>query len=149
MTRTLLLALHITSVAGWLGANFVQIALSSRFARGSRDAALAWTRQIVWLGQRYYPVVGVLVGVSGVLLVLESDFPWDSGFIWVGVAVVLIGALMGIVFFSPLAERRAAALESGDDAGAQAAQSRILPLGLVDTALILVAIVAMVHKWGL
>ena len=76
MTRTLLLALHIASVAAWLGANFVQFVLSPRFARGPADIAAAWTRQTIWLGERYYSVVGALVAVSGVLLVLDGDWSW-------------------------------------------------------------------------
>lgn len=148
VTRTLLLALHITAVAAWLGANLVQIVLSPRLARSSREAAAAWTRQTIWLGQRYYPLAGALIAISGVLLVLESDWPWDSGFIWVGVAVVVIGAVMGVGVFNPLADRRTRALEAGDDPAAARALGRIVPLGMLDTGLILVAILAMVHKWG-
>ena len=139
--------MHITSVAAWLGANFVQLVLSPRFARAPRDVAAEWTRQIVFLGERYYGVVGALLGLSGVLLVLDGDWSWSSGFIWVGVAVIVIGAVMGVAVFSPLARRRVAALDAGDDATAAQAQSRIMPLGLLDTALILTAILAMVHKW--
>lgn len=147
MTRTLLLALHITAVAAWLGANFVQLVLSPRYARSSNDEAAAWTRQTIWLGERYYPFVGAVVAISGVLLVLETDWDWDAGFIWVGVAVVLIGAALGVAAFGPLAKRRAEALERGDTTTATAAQARIIPFALVDTGLILLAILAMVDKW--
>jgi hypothetical protein len=82
-----------------------------------------------------------------VLLVLDGDWPWSAGFIAVGITVVVIGAVMGSVFFGPLAKRRAEALESGDGAAADAAQRRILPLAFLDTALVLIAILAMVDKW--
>jgi hypothetical protein len=147
MTRTLLLALHIVGVAAWLGANFVQLVLSPRFARGPSEVAAAWTRQTIWLGERYYNVVGALIAVTGVLLVLESDWSWSAGFVWVGIGVVVVGGVLGGVFFGPLAKRRAAALESGDDAGAAAAQGRIIPLAVLDTALIVTAVLAMVDKW--
>src|SRR5688500_8129153 len=146
-TRTLLLALHIASVGGWLGANLLQILLTPRFGRERPEAAAAWTRQQIWLGQRYYGPIGILIGVSGVLLVLDGDWPWDSGFIWVGIVVLIIGAVMGIAVFTPLANRRLTAQESGDEATASRMQRTITPLALLDTALVVLAVLAMVHKW--
>ncbi len=146
-TRTLLLALHITAVGGWLGANFVQLVLTPRFAKGPIEAAAAWTRQIIWLGERYYIAVGVTIAVTGVLLVLDGDWPWSSGFIWVGITVVVLGAVMGGAVFGPLAKQRAEALEAGDVPRADAAQSRMMPFAILDTVLILTAILAMVDKW--
>jgi hypothetical protein len=146
-TRTIVLALHITGVAAWLGANFVQLVLTPRFARGPADVAAAWTRQTIWLGERYYIAAGGLIAVTGVTLVLDGDWSWSSGFIWVGIAVVIIGAVMGGAFFGPLAKRRAEALEAGDTTTADGVQRRILPLAFVDTALVLTAILAMVDKW--
>ncbi len=147
MTRTLLLVLHISGVAAWLGANFVQLLLSPRFAKQSTAIAAAWTRHTIWLGERYYGPVGGLIGVTGVLLVIDGDWPWGSGFIWVGITVVTIGGFMGGMLFGPLAKKRAEALEAGDMATADAAQARIIPLAFLDTALILTAMLAMVHKW--
>ena len=146
-TRTLLLTLHIVGVAAWLGANFMQLVLTPRFARVSSEVAAAWTRQTIWLGPRYYNAAGGLVGVTGVLLVLDGDWSWSAGFVWVGIAVLVAGAVMGGAFFGPWAERRATALESGDDATAAAAQRRTLRLALLDTALIVTAVLAMVDKW--
>jgi hypothetical protein len=147
-TRTWLLALHITSVAGWLGANFVQIVLTPRFGRERPDVAAAWTRQQIFLGRRYYNVVGALIGVSGVLLVLDGDWDWSSGFIWVGIAVLVLGGVMGVAVFGPLATRRLAALESGESDAAARAQRRIMPVAVLDTALVVLAVLAMVHKWA-
>jgi hypothetical protein len=146
-TRNLLLVLHITAVAGWLGANFVQLVLTPRFAKGPAEVAAAWTRQIIWLGERYYIAVGVTIAVTGVLLVLDGDWSWSSGFIWVGITVVALGAIMGGAVFGPLAKQRADALEAGDHPRANAAQSRMMPFALLDTALVLTALLAMVDKW--
>jgi hypothetical protein len=147
-SRTLVLALHIAAVAAWLGANFVQLVLTPRFARGPANVAAAWTRQTIWLGERYYTAAGGVIAVTGVILVLDNDWDWSSGFIWVGIAVIVIGAVLGVTAFGPLATRRAEALEAGDAPAADAAQGRIIPLALLDTALVLLAVLAMVHKWG-
>ena len=147
MTRTYLLAFHITSVAAWLGANFVQLVLAPRFAKEPTDIALAWTRHTNWLGERYYIAVGVLVGVSGVLLVLDGPYDWDAGFVWVGISVVVIGAILGGAVLGPLGKQRAAALEASDEPRAAAAMSRIVTVGTFDTVLVLLTVLAMVDKW--
>lgn len=145
--RTWLLALHITAVAAWLGANIVQLVLSPRFAGGPAEVAAAWTRQVLWLGERYYNVVGGVVLVTGVALVLDGGWSWGAGFVSVGITVVILGALLGVLGFGPLAKARLAALASGDDAGAERAHRRTMRLALVDTALVVTAVLAMVDKW--
>lgn len=147
VTRTILITAHISGVATWLGANFVQLVLSPRFAKGPDAVAAAWARHTIWLGERYYTVAGALIAITGVLLVLDGDWGWDSGFIWVGIAVVIVGGVMGGVLFGPLAKTRAEALEYGDAPGAAVAQARIIPLALLDTALVMTAVLAMVDKW--
>ena len=146
-TRTLVLALHITGVAAWLGANFVQLVLTPRFAKGPSDISVAWSRQTIWLGERYYPLAGALIGITGVILVLDNDWSWSSKFVWVGIAVIVIGGALGGAVFGPLAKRRIGALESGDESTAAAVQSRIIGFALLDTVLVLTAVLAMVHRW--
>jgi hypothetical protein len=146
-TRTLLLALHITGVAAWLGANFVQLVLTPRFAKEDRAVTKAWTDATIMLGMRYYNLAGALIAVTGVLLVLDGDWSWSAGFVWVGITVVVIGGAMGGLVFAPQSKRRSEALSSGDDAAAAATLRTIIPAAVLDTALILTAVVAMVHKW--
>ena len=146
--RTLLLALHIASVAGWLGANYVQILLAPRFGRAGRDSAVTWARQSNWLGERYYPVIGALVLITGVLLVVETGWDWSDGFVGLGIAIVILGGITGVVGFGRLGKQRLDALEAGDTDAADAVLGRIVRLGVVDTALILLTVLAMVDKWG-
>jgi hypothetical protein len=139
--------LHIAAVAGWLGANYVQLLLARRFARSDQLSALAWTRASMWLGQRYYPVVAVVILASGVLLVLDNDWSWGAGFVWVGLSVVVLGGVIGGAVLAPLTDQLIKALEGGDITEADRRQRRIVTVGLLDTALILIAVLAMVHKW--
>lgn len=148
MFRNVVLAVHILSVACWFGANAVQLLLSPRYARGSVAEAAGWTRQTIWLGERYYPAMGAILALSGITLVIDGPWEWSDRFVWVGITVVVIGAVMGGAFFGPLAKRRLAGLEAGDRAAADAAQARIIPLAYVDSALIVLAILAMIDKWG-
>jgi uncharacterized membrane protein len=147
MGHALLLALHIASVAGWLGANYVQLVLVTRFERDGRDAALAWTRQSNWLGERYYNVVGALIAITGVLLVLTTPWSWGDPFVWVGLTVIVVGAVIGLSVFGPVGKRRQKALEDGDNAAAAATLRTIVGFSVFDTGLVLLAVVAMVSKW--
>lgn len=145
--RTLLLSLHIIGVAGWLGANFVQLALSPRFFKGSHEGAIAWARQSVWLSERYYALPGLTVMITGVLLVTHEHWPWSSGFIWVGIGSILAIAVTVGPTVGPTAKRRLAALEAGDLVAARKAQRAKTVIDLVDTAFVLLALLAMVDKW--
>lgn len=146
--RTLLLSLHIASIASWLGADVMQHAARRRWVGESPDAVKAWARMQFWLHDRYYAVVAVLILVTGIALVFEGDWSWTSNFIWVGVATVVAGGLFGGVVLKGLARKRIDALESGDDAGAEMARKRAVPIEIFLTVFVLVTIVAMVHRWG-
>ena len=148
MFRTVVLAVHILSVAAWFGVNVAQMLLSPRYAKGGDTEAAGWTRQTIWLGERFYPVNGAVLALSGITLVIDGPWDWSDRFVWVGITVVIVGAVMGAAFFGPLAKRRLAGLESGDRAAADAAQGRIIPLAYVDSTLIALAVLAMVDKWG-
>ncbi len=146
MTRNLLLLVHITAVAAWLGANFVQFVLAPRFRRHGPAEAKAWSEAARFLGRRYYNVAGVLVGASGVFLVLDGDWGWH-GFVLVGIVTVVVGATLGVAVFEPLLKGEAAALERGDDAAAARAQHNVASVAFLDTALLLVTVLAMIDKW--
>ena len=146
--RTLLLTLHVPGVAAWLGANFTQLFLVRFYARQPADARLAWVRATLSLARAYYNAAGVVIGVTGVLLVLHGDWSWSSGFIWVGVVVLVIGGVLGAAGFIPTATRQVAALEAGDAATESRLGRRTLVLAAIDTSLLIVAVLAMVHKWA-
>lgn len=146
-SRTILLTLHLAFVAGWLGADLVVHVLEPRVRRGSTDVQAAWTRQLAWMHERYYAAIAVLVLATGVLLVLDGDWSWSSGFVWVGVGAIVGGATLGGGGLGALTKQRLTALEAGDAAGVERARRRMVPLSLVVTALPIVAILAMVDKW--
>jgi hypothetical protein len=146
-TRTLLLFVHIAAAAAWLGADFVQYGLAPRFERQGPAAAAAWARAEVWLHQRYYAAAVAVLLASGVLLVLDDDWSWSSGFIWVGIGAVVVGAGLGGGRLRPLAEQKADAREAGDEQAARAVHRRMVPVQVAVTLAPLVALLAMVDKW--
>src|SRR3954468_12807755 len=146
--RTLLLALHITAIASWLGVDVVQHATRRRWQKETSEAAKAWARMQFWLHDRYYAVVALLIVVTGIALVQDGHWGWSSTFIWVGMAAIAAGATLGGIGLKGLAKRRIDALEASDAPSAAALDRRALPIELFLTAFVLVTVVAMVHKWG-
>lgn len=143
MYRNILLSIHISSVAAWLGANLVQFALTPRMTKEGGALAAAWFRATAMLAQRYYNVAGITLGVSGVLLVRNAGYDWSAGFVIVGIVAIAIGATMGIAFFGPHSARSAAAAEEG-----RPVSVRTYVIGATfDTAVVLTALLAMVSKW--
>jgi hypothetical protein len=146
-TREILLTLHIVFVAGWLGADIVQYAIVPRLDRDAPEVERGWARHALFLHQRYYPTVAMLVLISGVLLVLDGPWKWSSGFIWVGVGAIVLAAALGGGGLGGLAKKRSDALEAGDTATAAEIKRRAFPLSLAVTAIPIIAILAMVDKW--
>lgn len=147
MTRTLLLSLHIASIASWLGADVVQHAVRRRWDRADAGSALAWARMVHWMHDRYYAVVVLFIVASGVGLVFESDWSWSSGFIWVGISTVVLGGVLGGVVLKKLYASQVAAWEAGDEQAARAARRRSVPIEVFLTAAVLVSVLAMVDGW--
>lgn len=141
--RNVLLLLHIAAAAAWLGANFVQLALTPQFAKRGGEVAASWFEAAAWLGKRYYNLAGGVLALTGVLLVMETGYEWSAGFVAVGITVIVIGAVLGVAFFAPEGDRLAAASRAGEPVASQ----RYLAVALLDTTLVLVAIAAMVWKW--
>jgi uncharacterized membrane protein len=145
MYRNVLLVVHIAAVAGWLGGNFSQFFLLPQFARAGGGVAAAWFEATGRMARRYYNIAGTILAVSGVLLLLDSDgaYHWSSGFVGVGIAVVVIGGVTGGAFFAPDADRLAAAARANGTVRIR----RFLMVLCVDTTLVLTAVLAMVAKW--
>lgn len=147
--RVLLLVLHIVGVGTWLGANVAQVASTKRLTSGGGKAAAAWMDTTVLWGRILYMPASIVILATGIGLVLNSDvYEFSNAFVSVGFAAAIIAAVTGMVVFAKGGEQAAAGFNSGDDAAGHAAVNRMTPWGILDTAILLVAIVAMVGKWG-
>jgi len=147
-TRTALLALHITAIASWLGADVLQHAMRHRWKRETPDVNLAWARMQFWMHDRYYVVVAAVIVLTGIGLVQDGDWAWSSSFIWFGIGTIVAGATLGGIVLKRLAQTRADALSAADAEAAAVAYGRALPIEVLLTAFVLITVVAMVHKWG-
>lgn len=145
--RDILLVLHIAGAGAWLGANLVQAVVPPAAARLGTAALAGWYRLTSVLARRLYIPAAISILVTGVLLVLENEaYGFGSTFVTIGMAMIVIGAVLGAVVFGPGGDAAAAAVESGDESRIRSAVARVTTFGLVDTLLILITITVMVLR---
>ncbi|MCP3853481.1 MAG: hypothetical protein GY698_01945 [Actinomycetia bacterium] len=144
--RTFLLVLHIVGVAAWLGGNLTQMMVLPMMERAEHTAAIAWHRASGQMAKIYYSIAGALITVTGICLVIEGPYTFSDGFVSVGFLVVVIGGVMGVVFFAPASRAAITAHELGGGPTLQAVLKRFTMGAIVDTGLVIFTVYAMVAK---
>ena len=104
------------------------------------------TRDLVTGEMRSHSAHAVVLA-TGIWLVIDGDWSWSSGFIWVGIGAIVGGATLGGGGLGALTKQRLTALEAGDEEAAAKVERRTMPLNIMVTALTLLALLAMVDKW--
>lgn len=144
----LLLLLHIAAAGTWLGANLVQMAVPAVARNEGAAFTSGWLRVGARLGSRLYMPVGVLLFATGVGLVLTGPYEFDDPFVGIGVAVVVIGAVLGMAVFTPSGLKAAEALENGDEPRFRSLLGKISGFAVLDTTLIVLAMLTMILRLG-
>jgi hypothetical protein len=145
--RNILLILHIAGAGTWLGANVVQAVVPTLAAKRSAEVLAGWYRITSAMSSRLYIPAAVIILITGILLVLESEaYGFGTLFVTIGFGMIVIGAVLGSLVFGPGGERAAAAVESGDSVAVRGAVARLTRYGLIDTLLLLFTITAMVIR---
>ena len=144
-----LLVIHILAAGAWIGTNIVQLATTRRvIAQGGQPAA-TWMTSVVHWGRVIYMPAAIVILATGIGMVLNSSvYEFSSGFVSIGFLAVIVAAVLGMTVFSKGGERAAAAFSSGDDDAGRAAAMSTMPWGALDSLVLLVALFAMVYKWG-
>ena len=144
----LLLFFHIAAAGTWIGGNVAQLVLKPRFRSPSASSSF-WLATVDMGRKQYTPAALVLLG-TGLWIVARNDaFDYENLFVAIGVVAVVIGAVLGMAVFAPQGRKAAQLREAGREADAVAVERRLALFGGIDTVVVLVAIAAMVWKWGL
>lgn len=147
--REILLVLHIAGAGTWLGANIMQAVVPPIAARQGVASLAGWYRTTSALSSRLYVPAAILVLITGVLMVLDSEvYGFGELFVTIGFGMIVVGALLGQFVFGPGGEDAARAVESEDQGAIRSAVGRITRFGLIDTLLLLFTITAMVLRLG-
>lgn len=142
--RNVLLILHILGAAGWIGAGLYGWFSYTKLARAGAGGGL---RAVTEAADKFFGPVAALTLLSGIALVWTQDaWAWNDTFVLIGVGVFAFSAGWQPLVAAKAEERLLDSVESGHDVdGALIAFSRSTA---VDVAVVLVALWAMVVKFG-
>ena len=146
--RDTLLIVHILAAATWLGAGVTVGFLTPRLRRAGDDVARSFMSAYERMGLLVFNPAGILVLLSGVLLVIDGPWEFENAFVVIGFIVVITGAVFGARIFTPLSRQAQAAHADGDTAALDRIYARFRSFGAIDVFLIVLAIVVMVLKLG-
>ena len=147
--RDLLLVLHIVGVATWLGANMVQFISTKRLVAHGGQVAAAWTSTTLLWGRILYMPAAILVLITGTSLVVDSEgAEFSDAFVSVGFMVIIIATILGIVVVAKIGRRATNAFAADDNETGNAEINKLILWAALDTLLVVVAVFAMVGKWG-
>jgi uncharacterized membrane protein len=145
----LLLFVHIVGVAVWVGGSIMLGFVGARIqATGDAAFRARFARSAGIVG----PVIGVsavLIVASGAWMVVESDaIELAQVWVWLSLALFLLSAIVGGVYFAPASNRIVAALEGGRIEEADRRAGVFNLVSRLDTLLLLVILGLMVFKPG-
>jgi hypothetical protein len=96
-----LLIVHILAAATWLGAGITVGFLTPRLRGAGNETAGAFMAAYERMGLVVFNPAGILVLLSGVVLVIDGPWEFENAFVVIGSAVVVIGAVLGARVFTP------------------------------------------------
>jgi uncharacterized membrane protein len=149
-----LLFFHISMAAIWVGGAAMMQFFGLRAIRATDPQRLADVGgDIEWIGQRVLIPSSALAVVTGVLLVIDSDFfGFGDDWILLGIILFAITFLAGAGFFGPESGRlgKLVAAEGPSSPALQAKLKRLLALTRADLMLLFLIIFDMSVKpsWG-
>lgn len=156
---TFVLFLHIASAVIAFGATFAYPVIEMTLQRVDLRALPGWHEAQNQVGNKLITPGAILLLLSGIYMVSTDRWKGVGGF-WFGAAGVIVVVLLGLGhgFFAPNARKRrdqaradldAGAAESGRMSEAYVALSRqAMPVGMLASALVLIALLLMVWKPG-
>lgn len=150
MTYRVLLFVHITAIAIWVGGGFMLALIGARAAKAGPPTPQMVVRNLEvaeWLGPNFYLPVILTTLVSGIWLVVEAGWGFGHFFVLFGLGMVILAAGMGVGFFVPRAKALIAHInEKGLDAEAQAGMAQVAMVSKVMLGLLVLTIFAMTYK---
>ena len=132
--------LHVASAIIWLGAGFVlTLLIFGAATAGDREKEAGYHHDIEWLAPRLFIPFSLVTLITGLLVTLEGDLPFD---LWLVIGLVgwLVSFGLGFFYFKPEGERIVALVEAEGPASEEA-DWRLHRLNLVDRVQVLILFV--------
>ena len=145
--RNVALWLHIIGASMWIGTNVAQMVIGPRLVK--EGAGLAWLKAVEKSSGPIYGVASGLILLTGIYLVVSNDsFSFGSAFVGIGITVLILGGALAGLVFNRKTRQAIGLFESGDSAQAVPVYKSIRSWAVLDTALLVFVVLAMVSKWG-
>jgi uncharacterized membrane protein len=145
-----LLFFHIAVVVIWVGGGAVSQFFALRILRGHDPARLAaFGADVEWMGTRVFAPSALLAFLSGILLVIDSDFlGFGDDWIVIGLILFAVTFLSGLLFLGPEAGRigKLAEAEGPTSPAVQARYQRVIALSRADLMVLFLLIFDMSVK---
>ena len=144
---TFLLFAHVSMAVIWIGGGLMMQFFAMRASMSGDPSRMAMIGQdIHWIANRLFIPASLLAFVSGLLLVLESDFyGFGDDWIVIGLALYATTFLAGLLYLGPEAARVGAlSAEGSPEAGQRGA--RLIFLARLDLTLLFLIIYDMTVK---
>ncbi|NQV06641.1 DUF2269 family protein [bacterium] len=140
---------HVLAAIAWVGG----VILLNTYApmvmsKGTMQDKISFTKLVLFAG-RVFMIAASIVLAFGVWLVIDAGIEFSQAWISIGFTGVLVGAVLGPVFYTPSATKLKAAYEAGDDDASDALGKRISLVSTVEMLLMLIVVWSMVFKPGL
>jgi len=146
--HTFLLIIHVMTAAIWLGAGVAVAVLASLSSRQVATTGKALAGSFEKLGNMLFMPMGILVLISGVVLVLDSPWKFTNLFVIIGILAVVNGAIFGARVSGPMTKSMQQAHDASDVSKLGALYRRFGVLALVDAGVVAVALISMILKLG-
>ena len=139
---------HVLFAAFWLGGVVLLTVYGMSLMKADAPTKIAFSKMAL-VAARLFAGFAAIALIAGTWLVLRVDyFGFDQAWISIGFTAIIIGAVLGPVFYAPQAKALIGELESGS-ANAAARERRIGMVSMLETLMLITVVWAMVYKPGL
>jgi uncharacterized membrane protein len=149
-----LLFFHISMVVIWVGGGVAIQFFALRILKATDPMRMAeFGQDVEWIGTRVFLPASLLSVVSGVWLVIDSDFlGFGDDWILIGIILFAVTFLAGLLFFGPESGRLAKLAETEGPTApvVQQKMQRLIALSRADLMLLFLIVYDMATKpeWG-
>lgn len=124
------LSIHILAAVIWVGGAFTMQLFAIRATRaGDNEYLVAVTRDIEWIGTRFFIPSSLILVVFGFLLINEADLDYEFWIVF-PIVIWLLSFLAGVAFLGPESGRVSKAFDA-QGAGSAEGQARLKRVFLV------------------